>query len=68
MQLNEFLGGLSGKTLEEANRIAEAACGIVDFFEEESYFVNTDATQASKIEYGDWQTNLELARNVCLLV
>lgn len=43
MQLNEFLGGLSGKTLEEANRIAEAACGIVDFFEEESYCVNTDA-------------------------
>lgn len=68
MQLNEFLGGLSGKTLEEANRIAEAACGIVDFFEEESYCVNTDANQASKIEYGDWQTNLELARNVCLLV
>lgn len=68
MSLNEFLNTLSGKPIEEANRIIEGVCGIVDFFEGEDYLVSEEAIREKKEEYGDWQTNYELALKVCRLI
>ncbi len=68
MKLNEFLDGFSGKSLEEANIIAEEICGIENFFETEDYCAAEEIEQSNKVEYGDWQTNFELACRVCLLV
>lgn len=68
MKLNEFLEALAGKSLEEANKITEETCGIINFFESENYSVAEEVVQENKVEYGDWQTNFELACRVCLLV
>lgn len=68
MNLNEFLNELAGKSLEEANKITEEICGIVDFFESEDYCEAEEIVQENKIEYGDWQTNFELACRTCLIV
>lgn len=68
MNLNEYLNTLKGKSLVEANKITEDLCGIVDFFDSEAYIVAESLVQESKIEYGDWQTNFELACRVCLLI
>lgn len=68
MTLNEFLSSLKGKSREDANKVAESICGIVDFFDSDEYSLPPRVEQANKIEYGDWQTNFDLACKVCLLV
>lgn len=58
------------------NKKLQSLCGIIDFFESEtdliefiqllkdkSFFVE----ESNRFEYGDFQTNLELARHVCSL-
>ena len=66
--LNNFLNSLKGKPLEQANKEAESVCGIVDFFDTEDYSVSEKIEQEKRVEYGDWQTNFELACRVCLLI
>lgn len=68
MRLNEFLDALVGKSLEEANKITEETCGIINFFESEKFSVAEEIIQENKVEYGDWQTNFELACRVCILL
>lgn len=68
MNLNDFLETLKGKSITQANKEIESICGIVDFFESEDYSISEIIEQENKVEYGDWQTNLELACRVCLLV
>lgn len=68
MNLNEYLNTLKGKSLVEANKVTEELCGIIDFFESEEYIVAESLIQENKVEYGDWQTNFELACRVCLLI
>lgn len=68
MNLNEYLNTLKGKSLVEANKVTEELCGIIDFFESEEYIVAENLIQENKVEYGDWQTNFELACRVCLLI
>lgn len=68
MNLSEFLISLEGKKLIEANDITEKICGIVNFFESEDYSIPNLAVQSDKAEYGDWQTNFDLACRVCLII
>ena len=68
MKLNEFLNALAGKSLEEANKITEEICGIINFFESDNFSIAEEIIQENKVEYGDWQTNFELACRVCLLL
>lgn len=68
LSLDDFLNSLKGKPLKQANMETEAICGIVDFFDTEDYSVPEKVEQENKVEYGDWQTNFELACRVCLLI
>ena len=68
MSPKELFESFKGKPLAEVNTKIEGICGIVDFFDSEEYTLDLGETQANKVEYGDWQTNFELAARVCLLV
>lgn len=68
MTLESYIKSLRGKTLDQANREIEKICGIANFFYSEDYAIPTQIEQQSKVEYGDWQTNLDLAKRVCLLL
>ena len=68
LSLNDFLNSLKGKPLKQANMETEAVCGIVNFFDTDDYSVSEKIEQENKVEYGDWQTNFELACRVCLLI
>lgn len=68
MTLESYIKSLRGKTLDQANREIEKICGIANFFYSEDYAIPTQIEQHSKVEYGDWQTNLDLAKRVCLLL
>lgn len=68
MNLSEFLISLEGKKLNEANNITEKICGVVNFFESENYTIPDLVVQPDKAEYGDWQTNFDLAYRVCLMI
>lgn len=68
MTLESYIKSLRGKTLDQANREIEKICGIANFFHSEDYAIPTQIEQQSKVEYGDWQTNLDLAKRVCLLL
>ena len=65
MTVEQYLATLKGKSLAEANHDVEQLCGIADFFENEDYSYQTLVLQNNRIEYGDWQTNVELALRVC---
>ena len=65
MTVEQYLATLKGKSLAEANHSVEQLCGIVDFFESEDYCYQPLVLHNNRIEYGDWQTNLELALLVC---
>ena len=68
MDLNDFFSSLKGKSIEQANKETERICGIVDFFETAEYAVPKKVEQENRAEYGDWQTNFELAYRICLLL
>lgn len=61
--------------IDEANRVIEDICGIVNFFssEQEKKSFQSNLTQhqhalcEDRATYGDWQTPLELAEKVCRL-
>lgn len=65
MNLNDFIDSLKGRPLNDANDAIEKICGIADFFETRDYVITKSSVSASKVEYGDWQTNLDLAIRVC---
>ena len=60
-------------SFETANAIVKEKTGIVDFFEKEEDFVqlkemleiNQSIVSESRVEYGDFQTNKQLAESVC---
>lgn len=66
MNIEDFFNSLEGKNLVEANKMAEEICGIEDFFETSDFCIDQGDAQVNKVEYGDWQTNFELAARVCL--
>lgn len=65
MKIDDFLQSLEGTPLSEANALLKKKCGIANFFDSSNYYVVTQSIQNSKSEYGDWQTNLQLAVSVC---
>lgn len=68
MSIEDFYKSLEGISLLEANAMAEEICGIEDFFESSDFRVDQGEVQTNKTEYGDWQTNFELAERICLHV
>ncbi|MBQ0008130.1 MAG: SAM-dependent methyltransferase [bacterium] len=68
MEINDFVHSIQGKPLNEANETIEKICGVADFFETEAYEITKTTAQESKVEYGDWQTNLDLAIRICNLL
>lgn len=71
MNLNKFLLDISSLTLDEANQKIQQTCGIVGFFDDCSYmFPDYDNIrhETQKGEFGDWQTNMDLAISVCQLI
>jgi hypothetical protein len=60
-------------SFETANMALNNITGIVDFFEKESDFfqlcqtlkINRTAVAESRVEYGDFQTNKQLAESIC---
>lgn len=68
MSPEQFIDTLKGFPLEKVNRELEKVCGIVDFFDSEDYALTVEQSQSNRVEYGDWQTNFELAKKVCLLL
>lgn len=68
MELNDFVHSIKGKPLNEANETIEKICGVAGFFETEDYEITKATVQESRVEYGDWQTNLDLAIRICNLL
>lgn len=68
MSPKELFESYKGKPLKEVNSEIEGICGIVDFFDSGEYTLDLGDTQVNKVEFGDWQTNFELAVRVCLLI
>lgn len=68
MLVNKFLETLTNKPLTEANQLIKEVCGVVNFFDTEDYTIDLGEQQINKAEFGDWQTNFELAKKSCLLV
>lgn len=68
MSPEKFIETLKGQPLDKVNSELERVCGIVDFFESEDYSLSAGPNQSNRVEYGDWQTNFELAKKVCLLL
>jgi hypothetical protein len=57
---------------QTANAVLQAACGVVDFFENEEDWLNqtidNQRNKLEKTEFGDFQTNENLAKNVVQLL
>jgi ubiquinone/menaquinone biosynthesis C-methylase UbiE len=59
--------------LQEINQLLKERCGVINFFEYEKDFEqlkdSLDSKQSyvaeSRVEYGDYQTNKELAQSIC---
>ena len=68
-----FLQENSGVSFHASNALLKDKTGIVNFFEQEDDFVqlkemlkiNQSIVAESRVEYGDYQTNKELALSVC---
>ena len=63
MQVDQYIQSLRHLPIESINAQIEQVCGISDFFSEigdMNLCLSTD--RAEKDEYGDWQTNMELAQ------
>lgn len=72
MTANSYIEYVKGLPVSVANAKIEKACGVKCFFEQHDNSLNLllpqRNTPESKEEYGDWQTNMELAINVCRLL
>lgn len=65
MKVEEYIHTLDGLPLEDVNRKIEEICGIKDYFADESEScIPVDVARDETYEYGDWQTNRDLANNV----
>ena len=68
-----FLQGMNRLSFQETNTLLKDKTGIVDFFEKEEDFVqlkemleiNQNIVSKSRVEYGDFQTNRQLAESIC---
>ena len=72
MTASSYIETIKLLPLNSANAQMEDCCGISNFFRDanDSYF-NQYAERMKKAErdeYGDWQTNMKLALNVCQLI
>jgi len=67
MKANELLKSIENKTLEEANEYLFSVCGVKSFLTPEGFVKCSEEDNCSdkKEEYGDWQTNDELALSIC---
>ena len=71
MKASDFLDETKRLSLADANKKLEDACGIVDFLsykEEIDELLEPVSEQEARDEFGDWQTNYQLACNVCQLM
>ena len=71
MKASDFLNNIKGLPLADANKKLENTCGIVDFLsckEEVEELLEPVSEQEAKDEFGDWQTNFQLACDVCQLM
>ncbi len=67
MTASNFIDSISNNPIHIINEILASKCGVNDFFENQ-HEISYCITQRSKEEvdeYGDWQTNLDLAIEVC---
>jgi len=68
-----FFQESSRLSLKEINTLLKEKTGIVDFFEKEDDFlqfqqtlkINQNIVAESRVEYGDFQTNKQLAETIC---
>ncbi len=71
MKAGDFLNEIKRLSLTDANKKLEDACGIVGFLsykEEIDELLEPVSEQEARDEFGDWQTNYQLACNVCQLM
>lgn len=71
MKASDFLDETKRLSLADANKKLEDACGIVDFLsykEEIDELLEPVSEQEARDEFGDWQTNYQLACDVCQLM
>lgn len=62
MKAEQYIKSLIHLPLVQINREIEQVCGIINFFnEEEDIDIDLSTTREDKDEYGDWQTNAQLA-------
>lgn len=67
---NDFIQSLKRLPVHLANSKMEEVCGVQSFFEchEDTFANSCRNTVNAQDEYGDWQTNMALALNVCKLL
>lgn len=68
MLVENYLNSIKGKPLAEVNALIKDICGVVNFFENEDYSLDIEDRQTNRVEYGDWQTNFDLAKKSCMIV
>ena len=69
MTASNFILSLEHLPVHLANIKMEEVCGVQSFFEcTKDLHTNSCRTMEAKDEYGDWQTNMDLAIKVCQLL
>lgn len=71
MTVTEFATEINGLSKDDANRRIFEVSGIVDFFDDDMASLtghHLSRCDEEKSEYGDWQTNIELAISICKLL
>ncbi len=68
MLLNKFLDNIKRDNLDQINAELERTTGVVNFLDSGDVEFNCKNANRSRDEYGDWQTNYQLAESVCLLL
>lgn len=73
MSIDNCIESLGGHSAPVAGARAKKACGIVNFVDNAQKLDNASLSNkrhglSGKKEYGDWQTNMELALNVCRML
>ena len=70
MTVSNCIQSVANLPIAEANAKMEEVCGVRSFFEhtEEMTVIPLRNTLEAKDEYGDWQTNMDLALNVCRML
>ena len=71
MKASDFLNEIKGLSLADANKKLEDTYVIADFLsckEEIDELLEPVSEQEAKDEFGDWQTNFQLAYDVCQMM